>query len=362
MTKIMLTLLGAVLCAVMVSGCGKSDAKDSQGGGRGGAGGARERVVTVTLATATTRDWSLVARAVGNLDADERVTIRNELAGVVREIPAREGSLVSRGDVLVQFDDEKLRLEVRRAEAKFEEMRANLLRRKPLFEEKIISETEMIEAESSFKAAEAELGLAKRRLADARVVAPIDGELGRRYVAVGDYAAVGAPLFDLVKVDVLKLNFNLPERYLPMVREGLEVRVTSPAYPDKQFAGKVDFIDPIVDVATRTVRLRARVENPDSYLRPNLFVNVEINVATIPNALVVPEEAIISNVGGFLVYVVDAESKAQARNVTLGERERGFVQIVEGLKAGERIVTQGHQFVHHGTKVAERAPAAAERK
>lgn len=358
MIKIILTLFGAALCAATSSGCGKGDAKDSQGG----AGGGRERVVTVTLATATTRDWNLVARAVGNLDADERVTVRNELAGIVREIPAREGSLVNKGDVLVQFDDEKLRLEVRRAEAKFDEMRANLLRRKPLFEEKIISETEMIEAESAFKAAEAELGLAKRRLADARVVAPIDGELGRRYVAVGDYAAVGAPLFDLVKVDVLKLNFNLPERYLSMVREGLDVRVTSPAYPDKQFTGKVDFIDPIVDVATRTVRLRARVENPDSYLRPNLFVNVEISVATIPNALVVPEEAIVSNVGGFLVYVVDAESKAHARNVTLGERERGSVQIVGGLKAGERIITQGHQFVHHGTKVAERAPAAADRK
>ncbi len=353
--KIVLLITNVLLIVALISGCGKGDSSNPKGGGRG------ERAVTVTLATATTRDWNLVARAVGNLDADERVTIRNEVAGVVREIPAQEGTLVKTGALLLQIDEEKLRLEVRRAEAKFDEMRANLLRKKPLFEQKMISEAEMIEAESGFKSAEADLGLAKRRLADARVVAPIDGELGRRYVSVGDYAAVGATLFDLVKVDVLKLNFNLPERYLSMVREGLQVRVSTPAYPEKQFTGKVDFIDPIVDLATRTVRMRALVENPNMLLRPNLFVNVEIGISTIKNALVIPEEAVVSNVGGFLVYAVDSENKAQARNVTLGERERGFVQIVEGLKAGERVVTQGHQFLQHGSKVVERTPAAAEK-
>jgi membrane fusion protein (multidrug efflux system) len=352
--KAVVLAVGIAASVAALSGCSKGAANDAKGGG--------ERPVTVTLGVATVRDWNLTARAVGSLDADERVTLRNEVAGVVREIAAREGSLVRAGELLLQFDDEKLRLEVARAEAKYDEARANLMRRKPLFEQKIISEAELIEAQSNFKSAQAELGLAKRRLADARVVAPFDGELGRSYVAVGDYAAVGTPLFELVKLDKLKLHFHLPEKYLPRARVGQPVRVRAPAYPEKTFQGVVDFVDPIVDAATRTVRLRALVDNPEGLLRPNLFVNVEVNVGVLKDALVVGEEAILSNVGGFMVYVVDAQGRAQARNVRLGEREPGFVQILEGLKPNEKIVLQGHALLRHGAKVVERPPAATQKR
>ena len=339
-------LLGALLLGV--TGCGRAEEEAS----------ARpERVVTVETQEAQAREWQLVARAVGSLTADEQVQIRTEVAGFVRSIHAAEGDTINEGDILLQIDDERARLEVKRAEARHEEMQANLDRRRPLFEKNLITEAEMIEAESNFKAAEAELGLARRRLADTTVRAPIDGTLGRRYISRGDYAEVGTRLFDLVKIDRLKLDFELPERYLPLLRAGQHVRVRTTAYPDRVFEGEVYFVDPLINIATRTVPVRAWVDNEELFLRPNLFVSVSLDVTLLDEAVVVPEESVISDLGGYSIYVVDEQDRAQIREVRIGEREPGWVQVVEGVEAGERVVAAGHQRLQPGLRVTERNEA-----
>lgn len=315
---------------------------------------AEERVITVETAPVIQREWQIVARAVGNLVADEQVVIRNEVSGIIRRIEAQEGDGVEEGDVLLRLDDEKLRLEVTRAEARYDHARATLIRRRPLFEQELISEAELIESESNYKSAEAELELARRRLEDATVRAPISGILGRRYMSPGDFAPVGAQFFDLVKMDVLKLDFDLPESYLPTLRTGQAVRVRTPAYPEENFEGEVYFVDPVVRAETRTVRLRGLVDNADMLLRPNMFVTAELDLTTMEDALVIPEAAVIGTLDGYRVFIVDEDHVAQRRDIELGEREPGWLQVRAGLQTGDIVVTAGHQRLYPGLRVRDR--------
>jgi membrane fusion protein (multidrug efflux system) len=302
------------------------------------------------------RPWQLVARTIGSLTADEMARIRTEIAGMVREIHVEEGQDIRAGTELLRIDAERAQLDVQRAEARHNEALALLNRRRPLHDQNMISEAELIEAEANFQAAEAELGLARRRLADTTVRAPIDGVLGRRYISRGDFAETGTILFDLVKMNILKLDFDLPERYLPLVGPGQRVRVRSAAYPDRLFEGEVYFIDPIIRTATRTIQVRARIENHERLLRPNQFVHVELDVTLLDAAVVVPEQAVISDLGAYALYVVNDDNRAERRPLRIGEREPGTVQIIEGVSPGERVVVSGHQRLQPGVRVTERQP------
>lgn len=344
--KITIIALSATL--LISVGCGREEESPSSGR-RGG-----DRVVTVETTTVQEREWQRVARAVGSLAADEQVRVRNEIEGVVREIHANEGDQVEAGQPLVSLDDERARLEVKRAEARHHEAQALLQRREPLYEKNLITEAELISAQAAVQAAEAELGLARRRLADTTVKAPIAGQLGRRHISAGNHAPVGTALFDLVKLDVLKLDVELPERYLPRLEVGQSVRLRTATHPDRSFSGTVYFIDPLINPSTRTVPVRARIDNDDLTLRPNLFVNVELDVDLIEAAVVVPEEAIIADMGGFTMYVVDEEDRAEIRDVKLGEREPDWIQILSGVEPGERIVRVGHQRLRPGTSIRDR--------
>ncbi len=338
--------LAASLALIISSGCGRGENEEGEE--------RAERVVTVEATVVEEREWQLVARAVGSLRADEQIQVRNEVGGQIIQIKAREGDWVSQGDVLLRIDDERSDLDVKRAEARFEEMQAQVRRREPLFEQELITEAEMIETRAGFKAAEAELGLMRRRLADTTVRAPIEGQLGRRHVSLGDYIQAGSPLFDLVKLDIIKLDFNLPERYLPLIEIGQNVRVTTAAHPDRTFEGEVYFVDPLINPATRTIAARALIDNADLALRPNQFVNVELDVTMIERAIVIPEEALISDMGGYSVYVIDDDDRADLRRVRLGEREPGYIEIREGVSVSERVVAAGHQRLQPGVRVRDR--------
>lgn len=340
-------LLCVGIALVLASGCGRND--EPAQGGRGS-----DRVVTVETTQVKEREWQLVARSVGSLAADEQVRIRNEVEGIVKALDADEGDWVELGDRLLKLDHERPSLEVLRAEARYHEAQTMVERLQPLFVSNLISEAEFIVAEAGLQAARAEASLARRRLADTDVRAPMAGQVGRRYVSPGEYAQAGSHLFDLVKFDVLKLDFELPERYLALIEEGQTVRIRSAAFPDETFSGEVYFINPVLNRSTRTIPVRARIQNPERVLRPNQFVEVELDVQRIEAAVVVPEEAIIADMGGFTVYVIDDDDRAEIRHVRLGEREPGWIQILDGVAPGERIVRVGHQRLQPGLRIQER--------
>lgn len=333
------------VAALLLAACDKPAAPGGPGAG-GPPGGFK---VPVEVAAVEQRDWQVIAHAVGNLSADEQVTIRNLVAGYIKDIPGVEGAKVAANDPVALIDDEKLRYELQSAAAKNEEAQSTLRRRQPLFNQKLITEAEIVEAQSAAVGAEAAWSLAKRNLTDTVVRAPMAGTLGRRYVSPGDYVNIGAKLFDLVKTDVLKLDFPLPGNLISKIKVGNSVRITTDSYAGREFTGVIDFIDPVMDESTRTVRIRARVDNRDGLLKPNLFVNVDTDIDTIKNALVIPEEAVIPSLGGNTVFVIE-DGAAMRHNINIIDRAPGKVATGEGFKAGDQIVTTGHQ------KLADHVP------
>lgn len=346
-----LPILGTT--ALLLAACGPHGDASKQGAPAGGPPGGMK--MPVEAAAIEQVDWPVNARAVGSLAADEQVSIRNLVAGYVKDIPGVEGSKVKSGDPVVLIDDEKLRYELQRAAARHEAADSLLHRRQPLFNQKLITEAEIVEAQSGATASEAEWALARRMLADATVRAPIDGTLGRRYVSPGDFVQIGSPLFDLVKTDFLKLDFSVPEALLARLTTGSTIRVTTAAYEGRAFTGTVDFIDPVIDAATRSVRLRARVDNREGLLKPNLFVNVELAVDTLRNAFVLPEPAIIPTLGGTFVFVIE-NGIALRREVKIVDRAPGKAVVRDGFAKGQQVVTAGHQKIKDQTPVMPLPP------
>lgn len=357
-TRFALPIVGTVC---LLTACGEPSARapgagGTPGTGKGGPPGGFK--MPVEMAAIEQRDWPVMARAVGSLAADESATIRNLTAGHVVAVPGVEGSVVTQGQPIVLIDGEKLGYELQRAAARRDEAESQLKRRDPLFRQQLISEAEMTEVKAAQAAAEAEYALARRQLNDATVRAPIDGVLGRRHISLGDFAAAGTPLFDLVKTDRLKLEFSLPENLLSSLKVGTEVRVKTAAYSDRGFTGTVDFIDPVIDPSTRSVRLRARVDNAEGLLRPNLFVNAEIRVDTIRQALVIPEEAVIPAMGRTAVFAVENDA-ARRVEVVIADRAPGLVALRTGLAPNGKVVTGGHQKLQDGMPVMTLPPPGA---
>ena len=340
-------LIPFAIAALTLASCNPSGDDD-------GARSTAERVVTVETERVGSQTWPVHAFAVGSLEADESVRVRSTVSGHVVAIPAREGNRVEQGEELVHIDPEIYELEKQRAEAIHAERESNYRRTARLFESRHVSEADYTAARSAMLSAEADLALARRRLADTKVRAPIAGILGRRHTSLGDYADSGTVLFELVKSDRLRLDFSLPERYLGSAQPGQTVRITTRSRPDEVFEGTVYFVDPILEFATRTVRIRAYIDNSRNLLRHNLFVRVELLVDEIANAVVIPEEALVSDLSGFSVFVVDEERVARRREIRIGRRDDGVIEVPEGLEAGERIVRTGHQRLFAGTRIRDR--------
>ncbi|MBI4178066.1 efflux RND transporter periplasmic adaptor subunit [bacterium] len=201
----------------------------------------------------------------------------------------------------------------------------------------------------------AEMNLAKEKLKDLTLLAPMNGILSERRVAVGDFVDKGALLFDLVDISSVKIAFKVPERYLGRIRTGQEAVARVAPYPQEAFSGSVYYIDPTVDAASRTALLKMRLQNPGHRLKPGLFANVQIVVGDFPRATVIPEEAVVPQGGDMFAYVIEANT-ARLRPIRTGLRSRGKVQILEGLTAGERVVVAGVQKLRDGAPVRVNEP------
>lgn len=279
--------------------------------------------------------------AVGSLRSNESVMLRPEVAGRIARIGFADGQPVKKGQLLVQLDASVNEAEVQQARAELDLARNNLKRTEDLAQKNFVSPRARDEAQSNVAVLEAKLKLAEARLAKMRIVAPFDAIAGIRNVSVGDYVKDGADLVNVEDVKSLKLDFRLPERFQPRVARGQRVEVTLDARPGKTYAATVDAIDPLIDANGRSVAIRARLPNPDSELRPGMFARVRVIVGENAAALVVPEEAIVPQGGELYVYRV-VDGKAMRTRIKPGVRREGKVQVLEGVKAGDEVVTAGH--------------------
>jgi membrane fusion protein (multidrug efflux system) len=311
-----------------------------------GAGMRSNAPAFVALAPVRSERVSQKLEALGNARANESVDISSKTSNIVTEVRFRDGEKVTRGQVLVQLDDAQTRADVAAAEAALNESQAQFNRSRELLNTQALSKSQFDQLEATLKSNRARLAAANARLDDTVIRAPFSGHVGLRRVSVGSLISPGTVITTLDDTSVIKLDFSVPENSLATLRRGLAVRATAPAFPGRNFSGTVSSIDSRVDVNTRSVTVRALLSNEDGALKPGMFLNVTL-ANDDRDALVIPEEALTPEAERQYVYVVDG-NKAQRREVQIGARRPGFVEVMSGVQAGEKVVIEGTQKVRDG--------------
>jgi len=310
----------------------------------------RSVAVAVETAPARSETLSSIIRAVGSLQSDEAVQVSSEVAGRISAIAFDEGQGVEAGALLVQLDEAVTKAELADARARLELAEANFERTRTLARTGSATERAQDEAKSALATARAAVELIQVRLEKLAIRAPFPGTIGTRKVSVGAYVTPGAPIANLEKIDTLKVDFKVPETFLADVKVGQGVEVSVDALPGRTFPGTIYAIDPMVDVNGRALALRARLPNPGLVLRPGLFARVTVRTGDEQSVVMVPEEAIVPQGQGNLVYRVE-NGKAVETKVILGSRKAGSVEVKEGLEAGQIVVTAGHNRLRDGAAV-----------
>jgi len=318
-------------------------------GGPGGPGGAMPpmpvEAVPVRVGTI-----ARTVTSVGSLLSNESVVIRPEVAGRIADIPFQEGQSVRKGTVLIRLDDSVARATLAQAQASIAFDRAELARAEELLSRNAGTARTRDQAQAKLLADQAAVQLAQAQLEKLTITAPFDGVLGLRKVSVGDVVQPGKDIVNLEAVDTLKLDFRVPEAYLPAVKVGQTLALSVDAFGGRKFAGEVYAIDPLIDVNGRALAVRARVPNPDHALRPGLFARVSLTLTVQNDAIIVPEQSIVAFGNDQFVFTV-VEGKAKQSKVRLGERRNAEVEIVDGLKSGDVVVTAGQLKIRDGAPV-----------
>ena len=294
---------------------------------------------------------------VGTLAANEWEEIKAELEAAVVEIGFEEGKRVTKGQLLFRLDESKLTTALAEAEVNLKLSKANYDRAQQLFRDKTISQQEFDQLSSRFEATQAAIAVKQRELKDTKIFAPFAGTMGARNVSNGQVIKKDTVLGQLVDLDPVKVEVNVPERFLSLLKLDQTIELRVAAFPGRAFKGQVYFIAPQVDTTTRTALVKAKIANADGALKPGMFANLDLTLQLREAAVVVPEPAIMVNADRAMLYVVDKDSAAQIRPVKLGVRSAGVVEILEGVEAGQLVIVEGVQKVRPGAKVK---PAGAE--
>lgn len=305
--------------------------------------------VSVETAPAEAQDLSSTMEAVGTSLARQSIKLVALASGRVQEIAFESGQRVAAGDVLLKLDDEIERADFAEAEATLNEATLALERAETLQKQNAVSQAALDEARSRKAVAEAELDRATRRLADRTVRAPFDGIVGLRQVDAGariDDTTVITTLDDLSEIEI---EFAVSETLYGSVALGQSVVATAAAYPDRRFEGSVTSIDSRIDQAGRSFKVRASLPNEDLALPAGMYMHVTLELDS-RTAVLVPETAIVPEGGKSFVYVV-RDGVAEQREVTVGARRPGTVEIAGGVEAGDIVVVSGTQRLRNGAPV-----------
>ncbi|MBC7955076.1 MAG: efflux RND transporter periplasmic adaptor subunit [Cytophagales bacterium] len=291
------------------------------------------------------------AQGVGALRSRQGVMLRPEVSGRISRLGFGDGQRVKRGQLLVQLDDALQGAQLQQAEAQASIARTNLQRNRELVAANFVSQSVVDQSAAAMQVAEAQVALAKAQLARMRIEAPFDGVAGIRSVSVGDYVKDGADLVNVEDLSSVWLDFRLAERYVARIKTGQLIEAQLDALPGKAFKGHVDAVDSLLDANGRSLLVRARLPNTSGELRSGMFARTRVVFSTRANALVVPEEALVPLAGKqYLVKVVDGPKGkvSQRLEARIGMRLPGKVEILEGLVAGDTVVTAGQTRLLRG--------------
>lgn len=308
----------------------------------------------VAAATVETQRWGRSLFAVGSLSAVQDVHVMSEVPGQIAAIHFESGKEVHAGDVLVTLDASIDEAELRGHEALLRLADIQFQRAAELQRKHTMSRAQYDEAAARRAEADALVAAKRAYLAKKFIRAPITGTLGIRRIDLGDYLAPGSPVVTLQAMDPMFVDFRLPERFIARIAKDQTATLRVQARPDEVFTSHVTAIDPAVDVATRMVKVRAKLPNPEGKLRPGMFAEVNLVETTEDEVLVVPETAVTYSPYGSSVFVIerhDGGLKVNRRPITTGEVRAGWAAVSKGLSAGERVVAVGQNKLRNDLNV-----------
>jgi len=325
---------------------------------------AEGRVVRITVATVERQPVEETEWAVGVIESRAAPPVAAEVAGKVVRLAVDEGATVEKGATLAELDSKQYRFgnsadqsEVVRLVALTKNKQSEFERAKRLQAEKLISQeqletvaTDLDALKAQVDGARARAGDSSRRLGEARIVAPFKGEVAKRYVDVGAYVQVGTAVFDLVDMENLRVRLPFPEYRAPRLKPGLTVRLTSAAATGAPVTAKIGELQPGVNRNNRSLTVIVDFTNPGDW-RPGASVRADVVLETRANALMVPQVAVVRRPAGDVLYVINGK-KVREQLVRRGQRNGKLVEILEGLKGGEKIAVDGAGFLTNGATVA----------
>lgn len=343
-----------VLVVLLVAGGGfaayehtaRGSVAEQDGGGPAGRG---DGAVPVALAAAEVRETSRGVEAVGTTRSRRAIEVEAGASGQIREIAFEPGQTVSQGDVLARLDDEIEKANLEEAEAALREGQLALERARTLRQSATVTEATLEQHITQEATARAARNRAQRRLDDREVRAPFAGIVGLKRVDEGARVAETTVITTLDDRSEMELEFSLPELIYGEVSEGQRIAATSVAFPGRSFEGTISSIDSRIDPTSRSFRVRALLPNPDLLLPAGMFMHVTVTLST-DEAVMVPEESMIVEGDGSYVYVAE-DDRAVRRSVEVGQREVGYVEILDGVAAGEPVVVEGLQRLRDGAQL-----------
>lgn len=293
-------------------------------------------VSAVVVATDRFDDKLLIT---GSVQANETVELKPEASGKIEKIYFQEGKKVTKGEVLVQINDEEIRAQLEKEKYNKKLNEDNEYRQRKLLEKDAISQEEYDNALNRLNTNTADIRLLEARLANTRITAPFSGTIGLRYVSDGAYVTPNTTVATLYNLETAKIEFSVPARYSTQVKQGQKIffKIEN---DERTFNGQVYAVEPQIDANTRTIRMRAAAKNDDGILLPGQFVKVELILQTKQNAILVPTEAVIPEMNGHKVFI-QKDGKAKEVKVTTGIRTDKALEIIAGLNPGDTLLTTG---------------------
>ena len=304
----------------------------------------------VEAVEAQKKDVNLEISALGTLQADQAITVRPEITGIVTSIDFEDGERVEKGDLIIKLDDKDLTARLMQAEARLTLTRANYQRAQQLLKQGSGTARARDEALNDFKSAEAEVAAAETALHKATITAPFSGIIGLRQVSLGEYVTAGQAIATLADVDNLRIDFRVSEVFLTEIGKGQEVNVIFDALPEQVYTGVISALDPVVSIEGRALSVRAILQNVDGKLRPGLFGRVEI-VTDTRRSIMLQEAAIVTMPTGDKAVFVVVDGHAKMSPVTIGTRVPGEVEILAGVEDGDMVIVSGQLKVQNGAPV-----------
>ena len=333
-----------IVYAVLVIGIGAliyyriSDNKAQKDSGGPGGGGPRP-AMAVSGMVVKPQEFANTLSLSGSIEANEQVQLRSEVSGIAEKIYFTEGTKVTKGQVLIKINDVELRAQLNQAQTRQNLASENARRAKLLFEKEAISREEYDIATADYKTAQAQTQLINAQIAKTSIRVPFSGTIGLRSISPGTFVTPETLIATLVNSSQIKITFSIPEKYASQVKNNATLNFTVAGRGDT-FQAKIYALEPAVDEATRTLRVRALAQNPEGKLLPGTFANVILPLDKIDDAFLIPTEAIVPVQGGKKVFVSE-NGKAKEVKVQTGTRTDKDIVVLEGLKEGDTVITTG---------------------